>query len=106
MGPYDSDPGNTAVGAEKMYTGFTFEVVCDITGIANLCKQIQLIKATDHTLGMTEAECKQRGGSYDTTDKACDLPKTWSGTSYDPSLGADPNAAVDVSTKDKCAVAG
>jgi PKD domain len=106
LGPLDGNPDNGITGGEKDNTGFAFEIVAEVEGNPDKCKETQLIKRTitraggaaanktykgtgdrdlDGTNDMNvtdEASCKAAGGSWNATTTMCEFPQ--SGKKYQP----------------------
>lgn len=106
LGPLNGNPENKTAGGEKKWTGFSFEVVADVTGDPKDCRETQLIKRTitiaggstinktysgtgDRDLNGTndmnitdKASCVAAGGSWNDTTRKCEFPQ--SGTKFQP----------------------
>ena len=104
LGPVHDNPEDSTVNGEKKYTSYAFEILCEVKGNPDNCKEIQVVKRTSVQKGLTKKQCEENGGTWNDTDKTCTLDKTWKGKTAD--LDKNGTNDIDVSDEDKCKKAG
>ena len=106
LGPLDGNAENAAVGGEKNYTGYAFEILATVKGSPGLCKEGQLARS-DEVLchpSLTKPVCESSGGTWNAGTSCCSRGKPWRGKRVD--LDKDGTDDIDVSTQAKCTAAG
>lgn len=99
LGPLDADPANRTIEGEKLWTGYTFELLAQVEGDPARCREIQLVKGTLVFPRVDKASCDRVEGDHNARGE-CTAYSRWRGLRAD--LDKDGSDDIDVADPDKC----